>query len=485
MLQPLDSLYNDILRDYNFISHFISNNISKRAAWFAGAGTVFKHIFGTMDEDDANHYNTAIQNLYYNDKVLSNVVNKSLIVSQMAIHNVNQSLHEMNINQAKLNDALDKITIVVNNMSHAIQAENFQVALNSMFNTLQSNLLSLSFKIEDILNSVLLVKSNILHPSVLTPKQLYHEIVNNLKIVPKDKYFPLNLELNNIHKLLNIASLVCYHLDNKLVFVIKIPLVSTVEYNLYKSIPLPTSHATDNTFVMIQPFESYIALSKDKLSFSYYKNLDSCQNIATKTYLCEITDIYSVPGNPSCEIEIITKTVSKLPDSCQYQILRGHVDIWHKLHNEKWIFVQSELCKLSIECRNNITETIISGTGILNLPLDCVAYHKNYRIARKTSPRINIPKLTPTFNILNDSCCNSNKFKELNLLTPKLKNVNLDNLKSFVNTNQLLMKELDYIKSPNYLRIGFPVLSTVLLILCFCVIIYCSPRANDLVFTEA
>ncbi|KAF9406764.1 hypothetical protein HW555_012972 [Spodoptera exigua] len=63
MLQPLESLFKDLRRDYNSISHIVSNNPKRRSAWFSGIGVVFKHIFGTLDEDDAENYNKAIRTI--------------------------------------------------------------------------------------------------------------------------------------------------------------------------------------------------------------------------------------------------------------------------------------------------------------------------------------------------------------------------------------------------------------------------------------
>lgn len=125
MLQPLDSLFKDILRDFDSISHIISNSMSKRAAWFGGVGVVFKHIFGTMDEDDAKHYNEAIQTLFDNEKIIKDSVKRNIIISQIAMSNMNQSLFEMNTNQAKLSDAIDKMSTIVNNISQAVQVDHF------------------------------------------------------------------------------------------------------------------------------------------------------------------------------------------------------------------------------------------------------------------------------------------------------------------------------------------------------------------------
>lgn len=478
MLEPLNSLYNDIARDFDSISHIISNSVSKRSAWFAGVGVVFKHIFGTMDEDDAENYNKAIQNLYNNDKIIANSIRKNIIVSQIAILNINQSLHEIEINEAKINDAIYRMSNKIYNISQMVK-------INNVFNVLQSNLLTLSFKIEDILNSILFLKSNVLHPSILTPNQLYQDIVSNLKIIPKYRDFPVSLEISNIHILLNIASLVCYYVDNKLVYVIKLPLVSVLEYNLYKTIPLPTSHVTDssNSFVMILPSEEYIAVSKDKSSFTYLKSLNPCKNvITTQTYLCESTDVYTIPGNPSCEIEIITKSVTTLPESCRYKIIHGDIDIWHKLHNEKFIFVQSKPSKLTIECNNNdVTELVISGTGVLSIPTKCIGYHKNFKLVRKASPKINVPSIVSTFNILNDSCCNLSQIKKHILPMSKIQNVNLDSLKTINIASDKIIKELDLVQYPGDWNnhISFPILSVLAFILCLSTLIFYVCKKNE------
>lgn len=476
-LQPLESLYNDILRDFESISQTISNSKSKRSAWFSGIGVVFKHIFGTLDEDDANEYNNAIRKLSSNDKVLTDSMKKSIIVSQSAIYNFNQSLYEININQAKLSDIIDRITLSLNNMSSIVLTDSFKIRFDATLNVLQSYLFTLSFKMEDILNSLLFVKSNTIHPSILTPHQLYKDIVNNLKIIPKYRDFPVTLELNNIHILMNVAELVCYYLDGKLMFVIKIPLVSALEYNLYKNIPLPIPHVTGNPkpFIMILPSGDYLALSTDKTSYTLLQSLNSCKIIPNRTYLCEITDIYTISGNPSCETEIITKALTSLPEYCPYRFLYGNIDIWHRLNDDKWIFVQSKPTKITIECQNNEpSEIIISGTGVLNIPLECVAYHRNTRLLRKMLTSIRIPTVSSDFNIINDSCCNINRFKQLNIPITKIKNVNLNNLKNLKIVSDQIITDLKGIDTANDVinnHISFPILSVLAIILCFSFII--------------
>ncbi|CAF4952232.1 unnamed protein product [Pieris macdunnoughi] len=120
LLQPLEAILKDLQRDFNAVSHLVSDNyISKRSAWFSGIGTVFKHIFGTLTEDDAKTYEDAIKTLYENDKKISGTLKKTVIASQSAISNINQSLHEMNLNQAKLNGVVKQLASSVSNITDA------------------------------------------------------------------------------------------------------------------------------------------------------------------------------------------------------------------------------------------------------------------------------------------------------------------------------------------------------------------------------
>ncbi|KOB71037.1 putative oligopeptidase A, partial [Operophtera brumata] len=59
ILEPLTSRLNDLIKDYAAISHLIPLR-STRSAWIAGGGSILKQIFGTMDENDALKYDSAV-----------------------------------------------------------------------------------------------------------------------------------------------------------------------------------------------------------------------------------------------------------------------------------------------------------------------------------------------------------------------------------------------------------------------------------------
>ncbi|KAJ8728940.1 hypothetical protein PYW07_006636 [Mythimna separata] len=63
---------------------------------------------------------------------------------------------------------------------------------------------------------------------------------------------------------------------------LEIPLITSDKFMTYKNIPLPTPHDdSHNTFALIQPSNSYIELSDDRMHYAMLDTLDKC---ASETY---------------------------------------------------------------------------------------------------------------------------------------------------------------------------------------------------------
>lgn len=435
ILQPLFSRFDDLTKDYNAISHLISLR-DKRSAWFAGIGSVFKQIIGTMDENDAINYNNAIQTLNNKNIQLASLFKENILLTKTALSRYNETLNIVQINAIRLNSAIEALYDNFNNLTSVTNSLSIRSKFNEIYNELASSLLTLSFKMDDIINSIMLTKSHSLHPSVLTPRQLFKELSDNIISLPKNKELALSLSLDNIYALVDMSTLMCYATTNKIVFVIKIPLVSSIEYNLYKTIPMPVPHnpKNPNSYAMIIPTCNFIAISKDKSSYVCLDHLRDCVQTVNTIYICDNTNVHSIEYVPICEIEILLKILTVLPNSCNTKFIHGQVDIWQILNENKWIYVQSEPTKLSIECQSNSMEFKLLGSGILNLQPKCTAYCKNREFIASSNLEINVKPITSDFNLINDTCCSISKFHKLKpkLLPLKLSEINLEKLPNII-----------------------------------------------------
>lgn len=445
-LQPLTSRLDSIVKDYSAISHLIPDR-DKRSAWFAGIGSFFKQVIGTMDEDDSIKYNSAIQHLENNDKKLSSLLKDNILMTNTALKNYNETLKTIKTNEARLGNAIENLSVILNNVTHIPKDLYIESKMNEIYNELFSSLLTLSFRLDDIINAVMFTKSHSIHPSVLTPKQMYEELTHSVKDLNKNSELPISLSLDSIHTLIDLAQLSCYFINSKVVFVIKIPLVCKSEYVLYKPISVPIPHDVDkpDSYAMIVPHCNHVAISKDKLTYVCLQELSNCVKTINQIYVCNKLDIYSVQDMPICETEMLCKIVNKLPQQCETKLVYGNIDIWQELKNNKWLFVKSEPTKLTLECNSQITEYKLLGTGLISLEPECKAFCKDKEFSSKPYYSTVIKPIISDFNLISDSCCNKDKFI---LIKPKLKPLRLNDVhleKLVTVSNHQLMSDIDKI----------------------------------------
>lgn len=477
MIKPLTVRYQDLSREYESISHLIDNRVKR--AWIGGIGTVLKEIFGTLDENDALKYNEAIKNIQNNEKQLTSLMKENILVTTSMISTYNETLDKIKSNEISLSQAIDKLSMNIYTISERTNGLHILSNMNEIFISLETSILTLSFQLEDVTNAILFSSQNILHPAIITPQQLYRELADNYRHLPSDLELPVSLSVNSVHNIINVSRLICYFIDNKIIFVLQVPLVSIKEYVLFHSIalPIPYNHKEPSKFSLIIPSSKYIAITKDK---SHYCNLDNlsnnCKVVNTGKYVCDVTNVYAAEATPTCESELLTKVISEVPKQCETKFIFGKLDIWKPLVNNKWIFIQSVPNKISIDCVNSdLYETTILATGILTIPNDCVGHCKSTTLTPKsnilniTSPINNVPD----FNLINDTCCNIVNFNNIidDVSPIHLHNIDLDefNLKS-KNTLESLFNKLNKIENDSHI-VKYGTHYSILIILVFILII--------------
>lgn len=460
LIEPLTVRYHDIVREYSSLSHLVENRI-KRGAWIGGIGTLFKQVFGTLDEDDALRYDSAIESVQNDGRKLASLVKQNILISVSTISSFNKTIHKIKTNEDKLSYVLDNLSKNLSNVTIITNDLLYKSHLNSVLNMLESTIITLSFQLEDIVNAITLSSQNILHPSIISPEQLFRELADNYRHLPSNLELPISLDLSLIHTILNICSVSCYYLNNRIVFVLKIPLVLPKEFNLYHSVALPTPYKLDNpdTFSMITPSNKYIAITKDKTYYCNIQSLQECKQTTPQNYMCDVTNEYQTSAKLSCESELISRSISEVPNQCETRFVYGSVDIWKPLVNNRWIYVQSKLSKLSIDCVDSeIFETNVIGTGILNLPSHCIAYCKSSRlIPKRNSFNTTLPVTNYNFSLINDSCCSISKLDKIksNVSPITLENIDLDDLREKKEILQSFIAQTEEIQnSPHIIKYG-------------------------------
>ncbi|XP_050665174.1 uncharacterized protein LOC126965580 [Leptidea sinapis] len=279
MISPLVARYSDMYKEFSSISHLLEKR-SKRAL-IGGAGTIIKQIFGNLDETDGLRFNDAITSLHENQIKLASLMKNNILLTTSTISSYNDTVNKIRVNEINLNKAIDKLSIKLANVTNETNQMLLHFNMYQILNNLETSILTLSFQLEDLTNAVLFGNQNILHPSVITPQQLFKELVDNHQYLPSDLKLPVKLDISSINVIVNVSRLIYHYTNNKIFFILQIPLVSIPEYVLFHSVALPTPHNLDkpNTFSLILPSSKYIAMTKDKTHYCTLNDLDICKNI--------------------------------------------------------------------------------------------------------------------------------------------------------------------------------------------------------------
>lgn len=441
-VNPLAILISVNTLKYDSLSHLVSANEPykqtrryKRGLINFG-GKVLNFLFGTLDADDAKKYDEAFAAVEENEQQIYSYMQENIHVVQSTVHAFNDSIAKLNENEKKINEQLQKLNKLLYNHTKDIDELKNGEKINSIFNLIESSLMSVSNVLDTILNSILFAKTNILHPYVLTPSRLYEELLKS-QINQEDIRFPVDLSLQTIHSIIDLSKLTAYYYNNKIVFVMKIPLVSYVKYNIYKNLPLPTPRLQNHldTYVLIHPTKPYTAISDNRLNYALLDSVSDCQDVNDEYRICPLPSVLSTTNNPTCETKLMTDVTQTLPKMCESRVIYGNINLWQKLNNGSYIYVQSKPNKLNVKCSGN-TQTndyTIQGTGILKLEKGCVAYFQTLQFKPSLTYMTTLPsQVNVNFNIIEDDCC---KFilenSSSHMLTPiTLDNVNLESLKS-------------------------------------------------------
>ncbi|KAJ0169613.1 hypothetical protein K1T71_014798 [Dendrolimus kikuchii] len=387
ILQPLEVRFVDMVRDYNAISHLVPRR-TRRSAWFGAVGTVFKNLFGTMNEDDAIQYNRAIKELQEGQTDLAHYVKQGILLTSSTLNTFNKSITHLINNEESLN-----------NIVGASETLTIKVKIMEIVTILENSILTLSFKLEDISNDLMFSKNNVLYPAIYSPKELFDNLNTNYRFLPSSKELPVPLEINNVHILMELSNINSFYVDGKIVFVVKIPLVNPLDFNLYHVLPLPILLNND-TYIMIVPNTIYIGFSRDKAQYCHIENIRNCKSVG-QNYICDKTYVLSSVVHPTCESEIVSKTISGLPTVCPTKLISGNIEIWQELEENRWIFVISRKSKFTLDCPDeNVQETNVFGSGIIEIPIGCTGYCRGIELQSKEIVKINVTRVNVDFNII-------------------------------------------------------------------------------------
>ncbi|CAG9794632.1 unnamed protein product [Diatraea saccharalis] len=313
-------------------------------------GSLVKLITGNLDHNDALKYEKLIKEV--KTKQNSNDAKLTLITETVQASN---STLKLNNNIVKLNK---EIADTVKNISRGLKREHFEIQIISTYNLLFHNFQIIYAKVNEIETSFALSKLGILHQSIIESDKLI-SILEKISRIEKLVYTPSVANLVKIEQTINIKA---YFKDNKITYLLEIPLIEGDTYIYYKLIPLPVlSHEST---VIIIPKYPYLLVKGSKIRLLN----QPCQEIEESSFVCTNDEKLQFVQD-HCINDLITY-VENVTSCTQIPVSIEKVKI-QLLQPNRWILYSKNEELLTSNCIDETSHHKVHGTYILTLDESC------------------------------------------------------------------------------------------------------------------
>lgn len=310
-------------------------------------GKASKWLFGTLDADDATKYDEALRILQDNQNSVIQQNKLQVSLTKNLIDSYNKTITTLDHNQRHIElrlEYLQKNTKTLSDeVSSFVYAQNVldQIILNCQ------NVIRFADNIE---NAIMFAKLNVLHNSVIPLVELKNMIDNLIKIYGEDKIPKFKNDLSYYQ----IASLQVSFQNNKIIFAVHLPILSSENYDYFHLYPVPKNNLT------IVPELPYLILGTEKYQYQ-------------ETECPVVEDIYMCPNRiepieDDCVINLIRKAAD---DHCQTTPIHMKYPLSEQISNQYVLIVPtSNSITIQKDCSSNGYITIHEPT-LIKLPKNC------------------------------------------------------------------------------------------------------------------
>ncbi|XP_074031912.1 uncharacterized protein [Leptinotarsa decemlineata] len=347
-----------------------------------GAGTFWKAITGNLDASDGEYFTDCINKISQDEHQIENLLKNQISVTTSVIKNFNSTIQKLQVDEETFNQDIKEIEKSLMEISDDMAFYEAQIKTLEICESLMESYLFLETFIGDIINSITFARLKIIHGSIITSRDLLYSLQEISQTLNKNN-LPLYVSIGNIPQYLDLIELQAYQTDNKVVFVLNIPLVEPETYTLFHLYPIPILDARTGLHHILLTFQKFIARDDDSMLYTSFQNLDNCKVIKTDLKICAEVLPYPIDSNAICEAQLLKQTL-QLPENCKSTVIYAKDYNVQVISQNLWLISISDHLPVTINCigREVITKIIETNT-LLKLQPECNAFIGNTRVHSK------------------------------------------------------------------------------------------------------
>ncbi|KAL4127330.1 hypothetical protein QTP88_011505 [Uroleucon formosanum] len=399
-------------------------------------GHVQKTLFGTLDDEDGETYNTQIRELQNSRVGMLKIIDKQTSILKLT-NSAFKDAQGMEIQLKSLNITCKNLETSLKRVWDQIDLLEIRTTITNLITTLLLLLQQLVFETDMVGEIIFAAQNGIIHSGIISTRELRMQLRDILISLPGQLKLPFDVNAISLYELSKTSKLAIVYMNGTLVFELIIPLLNPVELTLYHMIPLPVRR--EKLYMHLTPEFEYMAISK---THEYYltisvTHLMKCRELTSITMCPETQPLRIGSAGLPCEVELFMKP-TVVPATCTVKYLEITRSIYHKLkYHNKWIYIINTLDDVAVTCdqSDNAKNIQLRGVGIFTLSEQCRAHTPQVVLTPSRHLKsVQYLDFIPPVNIPNVKIPLVPSFKFDNLLNHQTSIIKLNHISDFSKT---------------------------------------------------
>lgn len=361
-----------------------------------GLGTVFKFLFGTLDDDDYQSLNSRLDSLEdkgdsvihiesdrlsYMKRLTSEVESHSKAI-QLLVNTLKTTTQELiNINFT--------IWTEIEQLKRLIQ---YQSKISSLLREIEITLNVVNTQLIQLQEALDITSNGYLSSLLITPAKLNNILKEVVRELPVGLSLVVDTDIDKVYNYYRIARVHAISTKNVIRLIVEIPLQSTKsQFELFAVKPLPYYDKILTQFITVRSESNYFAISKDRLNYVLLNNEQVQQCVKTPYGIYPLSvPVIPASESSSCAFAMFTGDNEQSHRLCKREVMINYnkPTLYAGTNGDFWIYSMPKPIQVTIQCfipRNNLKDIsprtqVLTGTGILQNTRNCYVYSKHFTL---------------------------------------------------------------------------------------------------------
>ena len=307
---------------------------------------------------------------------------EQITVVKSSLESLNSTLLAVSDNEKILSKGLEDMAKHVNKQDGEVKR---MFTASSMILTVNEHSVQLNRAIDEcrreheiLIDAIMNSQKGVLQPQIITPAQIMKHMKASQADTPPELSLPLPLSAVYHNLFLRILDFDVFLKGYFHVYIIRLPLINSINYNLYHVLPLPIQvRNTESKFIFLLPEREHLLMDTAKQYFARLRadKLTNCKSNISQHRVCKQTEpLQLMHLDDECEAQML-QAVRIIPSTRSQRIAEINQTISTQLDNNEWLFVAPKPEVLTVlYFKYEPSDVTLIGTEKLKLNNLCKGY---------------------------------------------------------------------------------------------------------------